>query len=136
MIASLSTPTGRDGASPNAAMISSPVTGGWKLRTRSFSSITAIFSRTRRKLFRKRRTFSGFLLVMSASQSFIRLSTSSPASKSRRRTAESVTSSSARLIGRMWSSTIFCTNFIFSFIGNFIRRKMRGTMRSPTSSWL
>lgn len=39
--------------------------------------------------------------VMSASHSSIRSSMSSPASKSRRRTAESVTSSSAITIGRM-----------------------------------
>ena len=34
-------------------------------------------------------------------------------------------------MGRMCSSTIFCTYFIFSFIGNFIFRKMSGTILAP-----
>ena len=53
--------------------------------------------------------------VMSASARVMRSSMSSPASNNRRRTAESVTISSARTIGRMWRSTSFCTYFIFSF---------------------
>ena len=77
-----------------------------------------------------------FLEVMSASQRSIKSSISSPASKSSLRTAESVTSSSAITIGRMCKLTIFCTNFIFSFIGSFILRKISGIIFSPMKLWL
>ena len=77
-----------------------------------------------------------FLLVISASQSVIRSSISSPASFIRRRTAESVTSSSAITIGRMCRSTCFWTYFILLSIGNFNRRKIPGTIFAPTKLWL
>ena len=37
-----------------------------------------------------------------------------------------------KAMGRMCNSTIFCTNFIFSFIGNFIRRNIPGIILAPT----
>ena len=117
-------------------MISAPSTGGWKFRIRSFSSKSFNFWRTSLKLSRKRCLRASFLEVMSASQSIIRSSISSPASKSRRRTAESVTSSSAITIGRMCRPTSFCTYFIFSFIGSFILRKISGIIFSPMKLWL
>ena len=70
-------------------------------------------------------------IVISASHSFIKSSISSPASNSRRRIAESVTSSSDKAIGRICRLTIFCTYFIFSFIGSFIFLKIPGIIRSP-----
>lgn len=72
-----------------------------------------------------------FFEVMSASHSIIKSSISSPASKSRRRTAESVTTSSAITMGRMCRLTNFWTYFIFSFMGSFILRKRSGTIFSP-----
>ena len=39
-------------------------------------------------------------------------------------------------MGRRCRRTSFLTNRIFSFSGSFIRRKMPGTIRAPTSSWL
>ena len=59
---------------------------------------------------------------------------SSPASKRRRRTALSVTMSSAKMMGRMWSCTNFCTYFIFSFSGNFMAAKILGTILEPRNS--
>ena len=88
------------------------------------------------KLLRKRFLRSIFLEVMSASHSVIRSSISSPASNKRRRTAESVTTSSAITMGRMCRLTIFCTYFIFSFIGSFILRKISGIIFSPMKLWL
>lgn len=76
--------------------------------------------------------FSCFIFeVMSASHSIIKSSISSPASKSRRRTAESVTTSSAITMGRMCRLTNFWTYFIFSFMGSFILRKRSGIIFSP-----
>ena len=60
---------------------------------------------------------------------------SSPASKSSRRTAESVTMSSERMIGRRWRKTIFCTNFMCSLSGSLSCRKIAGTIFEPTTSW-
>lgn len=54
--------------------------------------------------------------------------------KSRRRTAESVTTSSERIIGRKWSSTSFWTYFIFSFIGRRRARKIEGIILEPINS--
>ena len=79
-------------------------------------------------------TFESMPDVMSASQSVIRASTSSPASNNRRRTAESVTISSERIMGRRCRKTIFCTNFMCSFIGSFRRRNIAGTIFDPTTS--
>ena len=73
--------------------------------------------------------------VMSASHRIISCSTSSPASNSRRRTAESVTRSSERMIGRRWRKTSFCTNFICSLSGSFNCRKIAGTIFEPSTSW-
>ena len=129
-------PTSRQGDRPNTVIISSPETGGWKLRTRSRSSKSTNLRRTNLKLSKKRCLRTAFFEVISASQSIIKSSMSSPASNNRRRTAESVTSSSAMTMGRMCSSTIFCTYFIFSFIGNFIFRKMSGTILAPIKLWL
>ena len=72
--------------------------------------------------------------VMSASHNVISFSTSSPASNSSLRTAESVTISSERMIGRRCRKTIFCTNFICSFRGSFNCRKIPGTIFDPTTS--
>ena len=72
--------------------------------------------------------------VISASQRVISFSTSSPASNNSRRTAESVTISSERIMGRRCRKTIFRTNFICSFMGNFNARKMAGTIFEPTTS--
>ena len=80
--------------------------------------------------------FPSFLLVMSASQSVIRSSMSSPASFSSRRTAESVTSLSAITCGRMCRSTSFCTYFISGPIGSFSLRNSSGTIFAPTKLWL
>ena len=58
-----------------------------------------------------------FFDVISASQSVIKSSISSPASKSNRRTAESVTTSSAMTMGRMCRLTIFAhTSFSHSSV--------------------
>ena len=38
------------------------------------------------------------------------------------------------MIGRKWRKTIFCTNFMCSFIGSFIRRKICGTIFDPSVS--
>ena len=73
--------------------------------------------------------------VMSASHSVMSDSMSSPASKSRRRTAESVTISSERMMGRRCRKTSFCTNFMCSFRGSFSARKMPGTIFEPRTSW-
>ena len=73
---------------------------------------------------------------MSARHSIIRSSTSSPASNSMRRTAESVTSSSTNAMGRMCSPTSFFTYFMCSLSGKRILAKMRGTIFSPTKLWL
>ena len=62
-------------------------------------------------------------------------SMSSPASNSSRRTAESVTISSERMIGRRWRKTSFCTNFMCSLSGSFIWRKIAGTIFDPRTSW-
>ena len=105
-------------------------------RISSLCLMVSIFWRTNWKFCRKRCFFSSFFEVMSASQSIIRSSMSLPASKARRRTALSVTSSSAMTCGRMWSPTNFCTYFIFSFMGSFILRKMSGIIFSPTKLWL
>ena len=129
-------PTSRHGSMPKISIISSPWIGGWKQRRRSFSSSSSIFLRTRAKLESRRRTLSGFLDVMSHSHKIIRSSMSSPASKSTRRTAESVTTSSTRAIGRMCIPTSFCTYFILSLSGIFIFLKMRGIIFSPTKLWL
>ena len=129
-------PTCWQGERPKVFMISSPLTGGWKLRIRSRSSKSFSFWRTSWKLLRKRFLRSIFLEVMSASHSVIRSSISSPASNKRRRTAESVTTSSAITMGRMCRLTIFCTYFIFSFIGSFILRKISGIIFSPMKLWL
>ena len=68
---------------------------------------------------------------MSASQSVMRSSMSSPASFSNRLTALSVTSLSAMACGRMCRSTSFCTYLISAPIGSFSRRKMSGTIFAP-----
>ena len=106
------------------------------MRIRSRSSKSFSFWRTSWKLFRKRCLRSMFLEVISASHSVIRSSISSPASNNKRRTAESVTTSSAITMGRMCSPTSFCTYFIFSFMGSFILRKMSGIIFSPMKLWL
>ena len=59
---------------------------------------------------------------------------SSPASKSKRLTAESVTSSVTRAIGLRCSSTSFLTYSIFSFSGSLREEKIFGTIRPPTTS--
>ena len=61
----------------------------------------------REKLARKRFTLLSIPDVISASQRVINFSTSSPASNRSRRTAESVTTSSAKIIGRKWRKTSF-----------------------------
>ena len=129
-------PISRQGFISNTRMISSPSTGGWKFRMRSFSSRSFSFWRTSLKLSRNFCFRASFFEVISASQSIIRSSMSSPASNSRRRTAESVTTSSAITMGRMCRPTSFCTYFIFSFIGNFILRKISGIIFSPMKLWL
>ena len=73
---------------------------------------------------------------MSASQSIMRSSMSSPASLISLLTAESVTTSSAMAIGRMWSSTSFCTYFILLSSGSFILLNISGTILAPMSLWL
>ena len=72
---------------------------------------------------------------MSAWQSSMRSSMSSPASKRSLLTAESVTISSANTMGRRWSNTSFSTYFIFSFKGNFMAAKILGTILEPLNSW-
>ena len=129
-------PTSRLGRKLNVAMISSPSMGGWKLRTRSFSSMSISFCFTRSKFSRKRFTFSWFLLVISALHKVIKSSMSSPASKSRRRTAESVTPSSTRAMGRMCNPTSFFTYFMCSLRGRRILPKIFGTIFSPIKLWL
>ena len=128
-------PISRDGLILKVSIISSPVTGGWKLRTWSRSSTSFILVRTTLKLlwyFLKRL---GFLVVISASQSVIRSSISSPASKISRRTAESVTSLSTIAMGRELIKTNFCTYFILSLSGRRSRLKSLKTIFAPTNSW-
>ena len=91
----------------------------------------ASFWRTVAKLSRNRCLRSWFLLVMSASQSIIRSSMSSPASFKSRLTALSLTSSSAITMGRMCRSTSFCTYFILASIGSFSRLNSGGTILAP-----
>ena len=73
---------------------------------------------------------------MSASQSVIKSSVSSPASFISRLTALSVTQSSAITMGRMCKSTSFCTYFIFESRGSFMRLNKSGTIFAPTKLWL
>ncbi len=89
-----------------------------------------------RKLSRNCLFLTSFLLVISASQRVIRSSMSSPASFSKRRTAESVTSSPAMAMGRMCRSTSFCTYFILLSSGSFRRAKTVCTIFAPTKLWL
>ena len=131
---SLIIPISREGLILNVSIISSPVTGGWKLRTWSRSSTSFILVRTTLKLlwyFLKR---FGFLVVISASQSVIKSSISSPASKMSRRTAESVTSLSTIAIGRELIRTNFWTYFILSFSGRRSRLNSLNTIFAPTNS--
>ena len=83
------------------------VTGGWELRILSRSSTSTIFWRTILKLLWYFLNFRGFLVVMSASQSVIKSSIYSPASKTKRRTAASVMCSLAKAIGRELMNTNF-----------------------------
>ena len=124
-------PISRQGCKSKTCIISAPSTGGWKFRIRSFSSRSFNFCLTSLKLSRKRCLRTSFLDVMSASHRVIKSSMSSPASNRRRRTAESVTISSAITIGRMCNSTSFSTYFIFSFIGSFILRNISGIIFPP-----
>ena len=82
----------------------------------------------------KRFTFCLFLEVISALQSIISASKSSPASNNKRRMAESVIFSLVRLIGRKCNSTNFFTNRIFSFCGNFSLANIFGTILPPAAS--
>ena len=108
--------------------------GFLKLRMASFSSTSSSLRFTSSKFCRIRATLAGFLEVMSALHRSIRSLISSPASKSRRRTALSVTSSSTRAMGRRCRPTSFWTYFIFSFSGIFSFSKILGTIRAPTTS--
>ena len=100
----------------------------------SFSSTSTTFWRTIWKLSWYFLNFLGFLVVISASQRVIKSSNSSPASNTKRRTAESVTISSAMMIGRELIFTIFCTYFILSFSGIRKRLKRWYTILLPTNS--
>ena len=127
-------PTSLLGCKLKCAMIISPVIGGCQFRMWSFSSTSAQRSITISKLDKNRFTFSLFLEVMSARQSVNKDSKSSPASKINRLTAESVIFSLVNEIGRRCNSTIFRTNFIFSFRGSLSWVNILGTILPPTTS--
>ena len=129
-----STPTSRHGDRLNIFIMSSPETGGWKLRIRSFSSMSTSFLRTSLKLSINRFFFCSFLEVISASHNVIRSSMSSPASNSRRLTAESVTSSSAIAIGL---HLFIHRQLHFSeYLRNHLLANEIMVMESPSQSWI
>ena len=104
------------------------------MRIRSFSSTSFSFFLTNLKLLKYNFTFFSFFEVISASANCIKSSIFSPASNKRRRTAESVTTSWTRAIGRKCKPTRFWTYFNFSFKGNRKFLNISSTILAPVTS--
>ncbi len=115
------------------------ISKGSKIRLRSWLKILKtsnyIEKQIREKLRKDHNTTLPRFDVMSALQSVIRASMSSPATIKRRRIALSVTTSFVKAIGLRWRRTSFWTNFILASIGSLSRLKISGVIRAPLSSW-
>ena len=126
-------PISRQGCRSNIRIISSPSTGGWKLRIRSFSSRSFSFWRTSSKLSRNFCFRASFFEVMSlrtassSRQYHLRLQKADVARRNQLLHHLRIT------MGRMCRLTNFWTYFIFSFMGSFILRKRSGIIFSPIS---